>query len=94
MIYGFQSLSHTKDTRRNELHQEETDMPERIYTSDSNNEPITIFSTEEGAERVAAANREGNSDLVLEAWTYTVKPYGKGFAVEVADETGEVLGNL
>lgn len=55
---------------------------------------FTLFNTREEAEAIAEANREDDNGMALPAWTYTVKAHGAYFIIEVADETGEVLGNL
>jgi hypothetical protein len=55
---------------------------------------FTLFNTREEAEAIAKTNREEDNGMALPAWSYTVKPYGSYFIIEVANETGEVLGNL
>ncbi len=52
-------------------------------------ELVTFFLTQEEADTVAAKNTADDSE-----WTYTVKPYGIYFIVEVADEDGNTLGAL
>jgi hypothetical protein len=58
---------------------------------------MTIFNTRKQAVAIAAANQRDENEVTsvgYEPWSYTARQVPRGYVVDVADETGYVVGKL